>query len=95
MKSIKRLRVISPVRFGMFLFVVFVLVSLLVLTVTVRAGQQAQGVEVTVQSGDTLWQLARPYCPGRRDARDYIAYVMEVNGLQSTVIYPGQVIMFP
>jgi Tfp pilus assembly protein FimV len=37
---------------------------------------------VTVQSGDTLWDLAGRYAPENVDPRAYVDAILELNGLQ-------------
>lgn len=43
-----------------------------------------------VQSGDSLWAISGRYCPDNVDRREWIAEVQDLNGLTSSVIYPGQ-----
>lgn len=49
---------------------------------------------VTVQSGESLWQLAQQVAP-RSDPRDVVADIARLNGLPSGVIQPGQRIAIP
>lgn len=49
---------------------------------------------VTVHSGETLWQLAQQYGKGQ-DARDWIAEVVDLNGLASIDLIPGQDLALP
>lgn len=49
---------------------------------------------ITVQQGDSLWQLANEYAP-RSDPRDWIAEVVIINALQSIDLTPGQQIALP
>lgn len=49
---------------------------------------------VTVHSGETLWQLAQQYGEGQ-DARDWIASVVDLNGLSSIELQPGQDLALP
>ena len=49
---------------------------------------------VTVHSGETLWQLAQQYGKGQ-DARDWIANVVDLNGLTSVDLQPGQDLALP
>ncbi|ASJ54145.1 peptidoglycan-binding protein LysM [Brevibacillus formosus] len=57
--------------------------------------EEAQGIEVTVQSGDSLWSLAVRYSDQHTDVRDYIIEIKEANGLESNRIYPGQTLIMP
>jgi LysM repeat protein len=49
---------------------------------------------VTVQSGDSLWSIARQVAPGQ-DPRDWIVDAMTLNGLSGPDIYAGQSIAIP
>lgn len=52
-------------------------------------------IEVQVERGDTLWDIAKKYSPSRKDLRGYIYTVREINGLESAVLMPGQVLLVP
>ncbi len=52
-------------------------------------------VEITVQEGDTLWNIAKPYYNGKEDYREYIYQIRRINNLKQAVIYPGQIIVIP
>lgn len=43
-----------------------------------------------VQAGDSLWTISGDYCPEGVDRREWIAEVQELNGLEDSVVYPGQ-----
>ena len=45
-------------------------------------------VEHHVQSGQTLWEISKLYCPEKIDCREWIEEVKEINGIGST-IYAG------
>jgi LysM repeat protein len=49
---------------------------------------------VTVQPGDTLWDIARRVAP-RSDPRLEVARLMERNGLVTAVVRPGQRLVIP
>jgi hypothetical protein len=49
---------------------------------------------VTVQAGESLWQLAEQIAP-MSDPRDVIHEVMKLNGLESAEIYAGQELAIP
>lgn len=49
---------------------------------------------VTVESGQTLWQLAESIAPAA-DPRDVIAEIMQLNQLQSADVYAGQELAVP
>lgn len=49
---------------------------------------------VTVESGQTLWQLAESLAPAA-DPRDVIAEIMQLNQLESADVYAGQELAVP
>lgn len=49
---------------------------------------------ITVNSGETLWELASQHAPGE-DPRDWIAEVVAVNALTTVDLEPGQKIALP
>ena len=49
---------------------------------------------VTVQGGDTLWQLAADLAPGA-DPRDVISDIVTLNALSSAAVHPGQQLAVP
>lgn len=60
------------------------------------AGDQptAELTYVTVQQGDSLWEMAAEYAP-TEDPRDWIAEVAMLNALTSVDLTPGQQIALP
>ncbi|TKI55164.1 LysM peptidoglycan-binding domain-containing protein [Brevibacillus antibioticus] len=57
--------------------------------------EEPQGLEVIVQTGDSLWSLAVRHSDQHIDVRDYIIEIKEANGLDSNRIYPGQTLIMP
>jgi nucleoid-associated protein YgaU len=49
---------------------------------------------VVVQPGDTLWSIARE-AAATADVRSVVDRIQELNGLQGTVLQPGQVLELP
>ena len=49
---------------------------------------------VTVQSGQSLWQLAEEIAP-RSDPRDVIAQLVQLNQLETADVYAGQELAIP
>lgn len=49
---------------------------------------------VTIQGGDTLWQLAAELAP-TADPRDVIADIVTLNALSSPAVHPGQQLAVP
>jgi predicted Zn-dependent protease len=49
---------------------------------------------VTVEPGQTLWQIALRVAP-RDDPRDTVDRIRSLNGLETTTVLPGQRIVVP
>lgn len=49
---------------------------------------------VTVKQGESLWQLAQAIAP-HADPRDVISAIVDLNGLQSSTVTPGQSLAVP
>jgi nucleoid-associated protein YgaU len=49
---------------------------------------------VSVEQGDSLWLIAERVAP-ERDPRDVVHRLRELNGLDSNLIQPGQVLLIP
>lgn len=49
---------------------------------------------VTVMEGDSLWGIARVVAP-QADPRETVLQIREINGLSSSTIQPGQVLLVP
>jgi len=58
-------------------------------------GESAAQVRVMVQAGDTLWGLAKNHGPQDRDLRLVVDEIIRLSGLESSCIYPGQVVIIP
>ena len=54
----------------------------------------AGGSSVVVDSGDTLWSIAATVAP-EEDVRLVVDRIQELNGLRSTELVPGQVLLLP
>lgn len=51
--------------------------------------------EITIQSGDTLWEIAKEYVSPEEDIRNLILQIKRINDLKSAEILPGQTILIP
>lgn len=51
--------------------------------------------KVYVESGDSLWKIAKKYGPQDQDIRKTIYEIKKYNNLQDSYIYQGQVLKVP
>ncbi len=81
-----------------------VLVALTVVAVVLftffPAGVEADSAPLTtvphvVQPGDTLWRLAEAHAPAGNDVRATIDQIKELNGLESSSLMVGDLLMLP
>ena len=54
----------------------------------------ASNIEITVCSGDTLWDIADRYCDNT-DVRNFITDIKILNNMTSSEIYAGEKILIP
>ncbi|AZH29806.1 LysM peptidoglycan-binding domain-containing protein [Paenibacillus sp. M-152] len=52
-------------------------------------------IKLTVQPGDTLWNIAVNHKPERMDTRVYIEGIMRINALEDRGVQAGQVLKLP
>lgn len=82
-------------RFYMFVIAMTVLLSCVFLAATVNgADTNKTFTNVTVEKGDTLWDLAKEYSDGG-DIRNYIHEIQKVNNLPGGDIFAGDIIKMP
>ncbi len=79
-----------------FLFAVCLSVFLLVSTVAFASGDSGnmEYLPVAVETGDSLWSLAAEYYPNM-NRRTAMSQIREVNNLESSDIYEGDILMLP
>lgn len=61
------------------------------------AGSEPSAVDfqyVTVEPGQSLWQLAESIAPGA-DPRDVISDLVRLNGLEGSIVHPGERLAIP
>jgi LysM repeat protein len=82
-------------RFYAFIIIMTILLSCIFFAVTVNGAETKSAfTAVTVQSGDTLWDLAKEYGKGG-DIRNYIHEIQKANNLTGEEIFAGDVIKMP
>lgn len=94
----KTLKVKSRVRFTAFvLIMLFVVTGLFntMLGLNDALGLTKQEyIEVSINSGDTLWTIAEQYMPSDMDIRKAVHIIKNVNEIDSQ-LQPGQTILIP
>lgn len=98
MVILNRYRVSDKRRFKTFLVLSTVLLLLVtsMITYTVKAYSYSEikYIELQINSGDTIWNIAREYGQNSSIRKD-VYEIMEFNDLQDGYIYPGQTIRVP
>ena len=99
----RNLKVVNPVRFGMFLIALAIIVAFVGIntykTLASWSGQQdapVQMVEITVEQGETLWGILHQQYAGQEGKVDYgrLSYLLADKGENYTLI-PGQKLQIP
>ncbi len=70
------------------------ILSATILTAGASTRAEANTVLVTVQAGETLWDLATVHC-ANGDIRSYISDVKHLNEMENSIIYAGQSLLLP
>jgi nucleoid-associated protein YgaU len=98
-KSNKRYRVKSKFRFITFIVVTAFLTIGLFTAVTglnvSTALTKQDTVKVTVESGDTLWNIAKEYKSNNTDTRKAVYEICHVNDIDASDLTPGMVLVIP
>ncbi len=81
-------------------FFTFIMLLIIILTCTFLAGTvngtdtSENYITVTVEYGDTLWDIAREYNP-EGDIRQYIHRIEKFNNITDSTIYAGEILRLP
>ena len=93
----KRYRIKNKFRF-VFFVTLFVLICSLAIGAVFPVAASSSGrrmTQVKVQSGDTLWDLARTYGDQNKDIREVIYDICSINGISASELYVGTTIYIP
>lgn len=63
--------------------------------VAASSGVQPEPLRVTVRLGDTLWDLAERHAAPGTDLREAVFAIKRANGLRTSILQPGQVLVIP
>ncbi|MBE6036525.1 MAG: LysM peptidoglycan-binding domain-containing protein [Clostridiales bacterium] len=94
----KSYRIKSRARFTVFVLVVFLMMAGAVNTVfglDAHAASEPEYLQIEVESGDTLWDLARDFGPDDQDVRRVIKHICKINNVSPETLQPGQVLLIP
>jgi len=95
----KRYRIANKFRFTIFVTVCVLLIAFAVNFaiggMNAYSAEKKDYIEICVQQGDTLWDLARSYGPADRDVRDVIREICAVNDVSAYTLQSGQSLLIP
>ena len=96
----KRYKVINKARFYLFLISLFVvgvigLSSLLSINKVYSVIYEYDYDEIQVVEGDTLWIIALDYISDGYDVREMVYNIKKVNEMDTSYIYPGDLLKIP
>lgn len=96
----KKYKVVNKKRF--FIFSTTVLIVIISLISLFKPSNKAhssileeQFIEIAILKGDTLWDIAIEYMPERYDVRKMIYNIKGINEMETSYIYPGDIIKVP
>ena len=95
----KSYRIKSRLRFTLFIAAAIVLIVMISNTFlglnNASSLTQQEYIEIEVQSGDTLWNLAREYMSDDNDIRRAVFTLRQINGIAAHELQAGQTILIP
>ncbi len=96
----KKYRIINKTRFFLFVTFLFIITVLIItfFTNSIKAHSMIlneEFKEVQILEGDTLWNLALEHMPSKYDVRDMVYKIKETNNMETSYIYPGDIIKIP
>jgi len=95
----KTYRVKARGKFTLFIAFMIVLIAIISSTVFGATGADSLGqyeyIQITVQHGDTLWNIARTYMPGVNDIRRAVHILCKVNEISAHELKAGQILLIP
>jgi cell division protein YceG involved in septum cleavage len=78
------------------IFIVLTVLSIWIMTLSIKPIGKDEYIEVTVSQGDTIWAIADKYSHHHSLTKDeFIQWVEEVNQIDVHEIFPGDKIIIP
>ena len=97
--EMKKYKIKNRFRFITFVTVMMLIVSFAVSglfnTIKAQSVKEQEYVEISVEAGDTLWQLAKTYGSGNCDVRELVYNICQVNHIKAEDLRAGQTILIP
>lgn len=95
----KKYKIVSPVRFFMFVLISVLSMTMLVYGLlgfaTTEAGTSESYRQVEVHQNDTLWSIANKYGGKNVDPRNTVNKICDLNDISASDIKPGDTILVP
>lgn len=95
----KSYRITSRFRFTVFVVLTIILLTTIInfaLGLNTAASLTVQEyMDVKIQSGDTLWNIAQTYMPDNMDTRKAVYQLCSINDISADQLYAGMTIQVP
>ena len=91
----KKYKIVSPVRFFIFVLVTVLSMTMLVYSLLGFAGTSDTYRQVEVKQNDTLWSIANKYSGKYVDPRTTVNKICELNGISASDVKTGDTILVP
>jgi hypothetical protein len=96
----KKYVIVNKRRFYTFLISLLVITAIIFLSLlsnnkAYSSNYKTAYIEVTIKEGDTLWDIALKHLPEKQDLRKLIFEIKQFNEMESSCIYPGDIIKIP
>ncbi len=94
----KKIYIKNKIRFSIFL----IIISLFIMTIInsfflhkVKGYESSNFKVITIDAGETLWDIVSEYSSGKYDIREEIYHIKKMNHLETSYLYPGQELIVP
>lgn len=95
----RKYRITSKFRFTLFIVTTILIITIAAGTLlgfnTVNSSSMTQYTQVRIESGDTIWSIAKEYAPASSDIRNAVSIICDVNDITADQLVPGQNIIIP